>query len=247
VTIQFDLARNIDGAARDMQAAINAALTDLPADLPSSPSFRKSNPAATPIMILALTSNTISPSALYDAADSVIAQRLSQIEGVAEVTVSGAEQPAIRVRVDPIALASMGLAMEDVRTAIANANAVGPIGVFDGGERAITITSNDQLRTTADYEPIVVRAANGAVVRLSAVASIELGVRDRRGAAWFNGQPSVLLVIKKQANSNVIEMVAASTSCCRKSSAGSPPASMSRCSRTARARFAQACSTCSSR
>jgi multidrug efflux pump subunit AcrB len=207
VTIQFDLARNIDGAARDVQAAINAALTDLPADLPSSPSFHKSNPAATPIMILALTSNTVPPSVLYDAADSVIAQRLSQIEGVAEVTVSGAEQPAIRVRVDPIALASMGLALEDVRTAIVNTNAVGPLGVFSGTERAITITANDQLRTAADYEPIVVRAANAAVVRMSAVASIELGVRDRRGAAWFNGQPSVLLVIKKQANSNVIEMV----------------------------------------
>src|SRR5262245_51075378 len=207
ITVQFDLARNIDGAARDVQAAINAALTDLPADLPSSPSFRKSNPAATPIMILALTSNTVPPSVLYDAADSVIAQRLSQIEGVAEVTVSGAEQPAIRVRVDPIALASMGLAMEDVRTAIVNTNAVGPLGVFSGTERAITITANDQLRTAAEYEPIVVRSANGAVVRLSAVASIELGVRDRRGAAWFNGQPSVLLVIKKQANSNVIEMV----------------------------------------
>jgi hydrophobe/amphiphile efflux-1 (HAE1) family protein len=207
VTIQFDLARNIDGAARDVQAAINAALTDLPADLPSSPSFRKSNPAATPIMILALTSNTIAPSALYDAADTVIAQRLSQIDGVADVTVNGAEQPAIRVRVDPIALASMGLAMEDVRTAIANSNAVGPIGVFDGSERAIAITSNDQLRNASDYDPIVVRSANGTVVRLSAVASIEPGVRDRRSAAWFNGRPSVLLVINKQANSNVIETV----------------------------------------
>src|SRR5229473_4808214 len=138
VTIQFDLARNIDGAARDVQAAINAALTDLPSDLPSSPTFRKSNPAATPIMILALTSKNLPPSVLYDAADSVIAQRLAQIEGVAEITVNGAEQPAIRVQVDPIALASMGLALEDVRTAIANTNAVGPVGVFDGNERAIT-------------------------------------------------------------------------------------------------------------
>ncbi len=207
VTVQFDLARNIDGAARDVQAAINAALTDLPADLPSSPTFRKSNPAATPIMILALTSSNLPPSVLYDAADSVIAQRLSQIEGVAEVTVNGAEQPAVRVRVDPIALASMGLALEDVRTAIANTNAVGPIGAFGGAERAITIATNDQLRTAAEYDPIVVRSANGAVVKLSAVASIQLGVRDLRAAAWFNGQPSVLLVINKQANSNVIETV----------------------------------------
>src|SRR5213080_1709207 len=207
MTVQFDLARNIDGAARDVQAAINAALTDLPSDLPSSPAFRKSNPAATPIMILALTSKSLPPSVLYDAADSVIAQRLAQIEGVAEVTVNGAEQPAIRVRVDPIALASMGLGFEDVRTAVANTNAVGPIGAFNSAERAVTIAANDQIRTAADYDPIVVRAANGTVVRLSAIASIELGVRDRRAAAWFNGQPSVLLVINKQANSNVLETV----------------------------------------
>ena len=207
ISVQFDLTRNIDGAARDVQAALNAALTDLPGDLQSRPTFRKSNPAATPIMILALTSNTVPPSALYDAADTVIAQRLSQVDGVAEVSVNGAEQPAIRVRVNPIALASMGLAMEDVRTAIANSNAVGPIGVFDGNERAITIGTNDQLRAVPDYDPIVVRSANGTVVRLSSVASIEAGVRNSRSAGWFNGQPSVLLVINKQANSNVIETV----------------------------------------
>jgi multidrug efflux pump len=207
ITVQFDLNRNIDRAARDVQAALNAALTDLPGDLQSRPSFRKSNPAATPIMILALTSKTVLPSALYDAADTVIAQRLSQVEGVAEVSVNGAEQPAIRVRVNPIALASMGLSMEDVRTAIANTNAVGPVGVLDGNERAITIGSNDQLRAAADYDPIVVRSANGTVVRLSSVASIEAGVRNSRSAGWFNGQPSVLLVITKQSTANVIETV----------------------------------------
>src|SRR5260370_3803296 len=158
-------------------------------------------------MILPLRSTNPPRSVLYHAADSVIAQRLADIGGVAEVTVNGAEQPAVRVRVDPIALASMGLALEDVRTAIANPNAVGPVGAFGGAERAITIATNDQLRTAAEYDPIVVRSANGAVVKLSAVASIELGVRDRRAAAWFNGQPSVLLVINKQANSNVIETV----------------------------------------
>src|SRR5712692_7012300 len=126
ITVLFDLARNIDGAARDVQAALNAALTDLPGDLQSRPTFRKFNPAATPIMILALTSKVVPPSALYDAADTVIAQRLSQVDGVAEVNVSGAEQPAVRIRVDPVALASMGLNMEDVRTAIANSNATGP-------------------------------------------------------------------------------------------------------------------------
>src|SRR5215468_3753543 len=207
ITAQFDLNRNIDGAARDVQAAINAALTDLPGDLQARPTFRKSNPAATPIMILALTSRIVQPSALYDAADTVIAQRLAQVEGVAEVSVNGAEQPAIRVRVNPIALASMGLNMEDVRTAIANQNSVGPVGVFDGNDRAITIITNDQLRTRPDYEPIVVRSANGTVVRLSAIASVVPGVRSSRSAAWFNMQPSVLLVITKQANSNVIETV----------------------------------------
>src|SRR5437660_575230 len=125
------------------------ALRDLPGDLQSRPSFRKSNPAAIPIMILALTSRTVAPSAIYDAADSVVAQRLAQVEGVAEVSVNGAEQPAIRVRVNPIALASMGLNMEDVRTSIANSNAVGPLGVFDGEGRAITIAANDQLRAAS--------------------------------------------------------------------------------------------------
>src|SRR5947209_3813618 len=156
ITVQFDLARNIEGAARDVQAAINAALTDLPADLPARPTFRKSNPAALPILILALTSKTLPPSALYDAADTVIAQRLSQIAGVAEVNVSGAEQPALRVRVNPIALASMGLSMEDVRTAIANNNAVGAIGEFDGNERAMAIGSNRQLDLAPEYDAIIV-------------------------------------------------------------------------------------------
>ncbi|MEA2870307.1 MAG: multidrug efflux pump, partial [Hyphomicrobiales bacterium] len=140
-------------------------------------------------------------------ADSVVAQRLAQVEGVAEVSVNGAEQPAIRVRVNPVALASMGLNMEDVRTAIANTNAAGPIGVFDGEGRAVTIGTNDQLRAASQYDPLVVRTANGTVVRLSAIASIQAGVRNSRSFGWFNGQPSVLLVITKAADSNVIETV----------------------------------------
>ncbi len=207
ITIQFDLTRNIDGAARDVQAALNAALTDLPGDLQSRPTFRKSNPAATPIMILALTSKILPPSALYDAADTVIAQRLSQVDGVAEVNVSGAEQPALRVRVNPIALASMGLSMEDVRTAIATGNAIGPVGEFDGNERAIAISTNAQLDLIPQYEAIIVRSANGAVVRLSSVASVQAGVRNSRSAGWFNSQPSVLLVINKQSTANVLETV----------------------------------------
>jgi hydrophobe/amphiphile efflux-1 (HAE1) family protein len=207
ITIQFDLSRNIDGAARDVQAALNAALTDLPGDLPTLPSMRKVNPAAAPILILALTSKTTPPSELYDVADSVIAQRISQIEGVAEVTVSGAEQPAIRVKVNPVAIASMGVSMEAVRAAIAAANAAGPLGTFDGPDLARTIGTNDQLRSPRDYESIVVKSANGSVVRLGAIAKIEQGVRNSRSAAWFNLQPSILLIITRQADANVIETV----------------------------------------
>ena len=190
-----------------MQAALNAAQSDLPGDLQSRPSFHKSNPAATPVMILALTSRTISPANIYDIADTVVAQRLAQIDGVAEVSVNGAEQPAIRVRVNPLALASMGLSMEDVRTSIANSNAAGPIGVFDGEGRAVTIGINDQLRAASEYDPLVVRAVNGTVIRLSAIASIEPGVRNSRSFGWYNRAPSVLLVITKASDSNVIETV----------------------------------------
>jgi multidrug efflux pump len=158
-------------------------------------------------MILALTSKVVPPSALYDAADTVIAQRLSQVDGVAEVNVSGAEQPAVRIRVNPIALASMGLAMEDVRTAIANTNSIGPVGVFDGNDRAVTLGTNGQLQTVPEYDAIIARSANGTVVRLSSVASIMSGVRNSRAAGWFNSQPSVLLIINKQSTANVIETV----------------------------------------
>ncbi len=207
ITIQFDLNRSIDGAARDVQAALNAALTDLPGDLPTLPNFRKANPAAAPILILALTAKTTPASAIYDAADSIIAQRISQVDGVAEVTVNGSEQPAIRIRVNPIAIASMGMSMDAVRQAIVNANAASPLGVFDGPGRAQTIEINEQMREVRDYETLIVKVANGNVVRLSAIASVEQSVRNTRSAAWFNAQPSVLLVITKQADANVIDTV----------------------------------------
>jgi multidrug efflux pump len=207
ITIQFDLGRNIDGAARDVQAALNAALTDLPGDLPTLPAMRKVNPSASPILILALTSNTMLPSNLYDVADSVIAQRMSQVEGVAEVTVNGAEQPAMRIRVNPVAIASMGVSMEDVRAAIANANTASQLGSFDGPDLAHTIGSNDQLRTVTEYKNLVVKSAGGTVVRLGGIADVDLGVRNMRSAAWFNAQPSVLLVVTKQASANVIDTV----------------------------------------
>jgi multidrug efflux pump len=207
ISIQFNLSRSLDGAARDVQAALNAAATDLPSDLPTLPRFKKSNPSAAPILILALTSKTIPPSDLYDAADTVIAQRISQVDGVAEVTVAGAEQPAIRVRVNPTLLSSIGLSVEDVRLAIANANALAPLGIVDGERQAIALESNAQLRTLEDYRKIVIKAANGNVARLSDVATVEQSNRNSRAAAMFNAQPAILLIITKQRDANVIDTV----------------------------------------
>ncbi len=207
ITIQFDIGRRIDNAARDVQAALNAAAADLPGDLPSLPTFRKSNPNGQAILILAMTSQTLSPSAIYDIADTVVAQRLSQIDGVAEINVSGAEQPAMRVRVNPVAIANMGLAMEDVRLAIVNANAAGPLGAFDADGIAQVITINDQMRDPAEYRNIVVRSQNGAVTLLGAIATVEQSTRNSRSAAWYNGQPAILININKQADANVIEAV----------------------------------------
>ncbi|MEJ2376208.1 MAG: efflux RND transporter permease subunit, partial [Pseudolabrys sp.] len=207
ITVQFDLSRSIDGAARDVQAAINAAMSDLPADMPTLPKFRKYNPAAAPILILALTSKTMQPRAVYDAADSVIAQRLSQVQGVADVTVAGSEQPALRVRVDPTRLAAAGVSLEQVRTAIANSNAVGPLGAFDGGSRNVTIGTDGQLRKASDYEPIVVKTRNGTVIWLSNVATVKPSVRTTLSAAWFNKKPSVILLITREANANVIDTI----------------------------------------
>ncbi|SEC67894.1 efflux RND transporter permease subunit [Bradyrhizobium erythrophlei] len=207
ITVQFDLARNIDGAARDVRAALNAATADLPPDLPQVPTFRKANPSAAPILILALTSDTIEPGAIFDIADTVIAQRLSQVDGVAQVSIVGAEQPAVRAQVDPTALASMGIGLEDVRNAIVNSNAAGPNGVFDGPARAETIGTNDQLKTASDYGLIVVRTAKGTIVRLADIAEVHSGVRNTLSAAWFNRQPAVVLIISKQVSANVIDTV----------------------------------------
>jgi len=207
ISIQFDLGRKIDSAARDVQAALNAAVADLPGDLPSLPTFRKANPNGAPILILALSSDTLAPSAIYDVADTVLAQRISQIDGVAEATVSGAEQPAMRVRVNPIAIATMGLSMEDVRLAIVNANAAGPLGVFDSDGVAQTIATNAQMRDPRDYRNIVVKSQNGAVTLLGAIATVEQRTRNSRAAAWYNGQPAILINITKQADANVIETV----------------------------------------
>jgi multidrug efflux pump len=207
IAVQFDLGRGIDRAARDVQAALNAALSDLPGDLPSLPNFRKVNPAASPVLIIALTSRTLSPGAIYDAADTVIAQRISQVDGVADVTVSGAEQPSIRVRVNPGAISAAGISLEDVRLAIANANSLIPLGALEGPRQSQVLETNRQLRTPAQYSAIVVKTTGDDVVRLGDVASIQEATRNSRSAAWFNGQPAVLLIITKQGDANVIETV----------------------------------------
>src|SRR3954451_3774608 len=207
IAIQFDLKRNIDGAARDVQAALNAAVNDLPGDLPALPSFRKANPAAIPVLILALTSRNVAPSAIFDAADSVVVQRISQVSGVGEVTVSGADQPALRVRVNPGVVAAAGIALEDIRIAIANANSLTPIGNFDSARQAEGIATNQQLRTPDEYRRIVIKSSNGNIVRLGDIASVEEGTRNSRSAAWFNRDPAILLTITKQNDANVIETV----------------------------------------
>ena len=207
ISIQFDLNRKIDGAARDVQAAINAAQTDLPGDLPSVPTFRKLNPSAAPVLIVALTSKTLSPAAVYDAADSVIAPRMTQVPGVADVSISGADQPAIRVRVDPQRLSAMGLSIDDVRTAIVNTSTVQPLGTLDGATTAATLATNDQLKTAADFRPLVLKTLNGTVVRLADIATVEPSSRNTRSQAAFNRKPAVLLIITKQADANVLETV----------------------------------------
>jgi multidrug efflux pump len=207
IRLQFDLGRSLDGAARDVQAAINAAAADLPGDMPTLPSFRKANPNAAPVLILALTSRSVPVSTIYDVADTTILQRIAQVPGVGEVNVSGAEQPAIRIRVNPLRLASLGVAMEDVRRAIAVATQLVPLGTIDGADDLIAIETNAQLTTVADYGALVVKTVDGVPIRLSDVAEVVQATRNARSAALFNLEPAVLLFITKQPDANVIETV----------------------------------------
>ena len=207
IVAQFDLSRSVDGAAQDVQAALNAAATDLPGDLPTLPSFRKVNPAAAPVLILALTSDNVAPSAIYDAADTVVVQRISQVDGVGGVSVSGADQPAVRVRLDPDRLSAMGLSLDSIRTAIVGASVLGPVGSIDGSSAAFSIAMNGQLRTPEDYGNIIVRSGDGTAVRLADIANVEPGVRNSRSDAWYDGKPAVLLNITKQGDANVIATV----------------------------------------
>ncbi|MEO6876192.1 MAG: multidrug efflux RND transporter permease subunit [Opitutaceae bacterium] len=208
ITIQFDLGRSIDSAARDVQAAINAAAADLPSNLVTRPSYRKSNPSDSPIMILALTSDTMQPGDVYNYATDVIAQKIDQVEGVAEVSVSGSEKSAVRVQLNPAYLASLGLSLDDVRTFLAKTNANLPKGSLDGSDISYTLRVNDQLLKAADYRSLVAfHAPNGAAVRLGDLGTVVDSIENTRQAGWYNGRPAVLLIIFKQAGSNVIETV----------------------------------------
>jgi multidrug efflux pump len=207
IVVQFEISKSLDAAAHDVQAAINAASLDLPADLPVRPYFRKFNPAEAPIMTIALTSDTLSPAQVYDAADSILAQRLSQVEGVAQVQVNGAEKPAVRVRLDPAAVAAAGLSGQDVFTAIRQANVTSPVGGFEGRLQAESIGTNGQLNSAADFRALVLKNVNGAVVRLSDVADVIDGVANIRLAAWFGRKPAIILTITKTTDANVIDTV----------------------------------------
>jgi multidrug efflux pump len=207
VTLQFDLNRDIDGAARDVQAAINASRTLLPTGLPSNPTYRKVNPADAPIMILALTSQTMTRGQMYDAAATVLAQRLSQLKGIGQVSIGGSSLPAVRVELNPSTLHKYSIAFEDVRTTITATNVNRPKGFLEDGDQRWTIGANDQAKRAADYIPLIVAYRNGSAVRMSDVGEVVDSVQDLRNAGSSNGQPSVLLVLNRQPNANIIETV----------------------------------------
>ena len=207
IVLQFDLSRNIDAAARDVQAAINAARSELPANLPNNPTYRKVNPADAPVLILSLTSDTYDKGRIYDAASSILQQKLSQIEGVGQVVVGGGALPAIRVAVNPTLLNNMGLGLEDVRTALATANANRPKGNISNTQRSWEIGTTDQLLKAIEYEPLVIAFRNGAAVFLSDVASVTDSVEDIRTLGLVNGKPAVPVIIFRQPGANIISTV----------------------------------------
>src|SRR3984893_3786071 len=207
ITLQFGLNRDINGAARDVQAAINAARADLPTSLRSNPTYRKVNPADAPILILALTSDTMTRGDLYDAASTVLAQKLSQVEGIGEVSCSGSSLPAVRVDLIPQALFKYGIGLEDVRAALGSANAHSPKGGIDVGNQRYQIYANDQANKAAEYQSLIVAYRNGAAVRLSDIGEVSDGVENLRNAGLANGKPAVLIILYRQPGANIITTV----------------------------------------
>ncbi len=207
ITLQFDLSRNIDAAARDVQAAINAAGGQLPADLPNAPTYRKVNPADAPIILLSLSSDTIGVGRLYDAAASILQQKLSQVEGVGQVVVGGASLPGVRVELNPTALSQYGIGLDQVRATLAAANANRPTGALHDATRSSMIDTTDQLLKAEEYRPLVIAYRNNAAVRVSDVAEVEDSVENVRNVGFTNGKPAVLVIIYRQPGANIIETV----------------------------------------
>jgi multidrug efflux pump len=207
ITLQFDLNRDIDGAAQDLQSAINAAGSTLPRNLPYPPTYAKVNPADAPVMTLALTSPTISVRQMSDLADTMIAQRLSEVTGVGHVSVQGGLKPAIRIQADLARMASYGIALEDLRAAIVSANVAGPKGSLDGAQQSYTIASNDQVTNVATYRALIVAYRNGAPVILSDVADVLDGLENAKVGGWYQAAPAVIIDIQRQPGANVIETV----------------------------------------
>jgi multidrug efflux pump len=208
ITLQFGLDRNIDGAARDVEAAINAARADLPSNLVSNPTYRKVNPADAPILILALTSKTLTRGQMYDAASNVLQQALSQLDGVGQVIIGGAAQPAVRVELNLDAASKYGIGLEDIRAALSSANANSPKGVIEDGDQRYQISTNDQSIHAIDYEPLVVAYRNGAPVRLADLGDIQDSVSDLRNQGLANGKAAVLVIIFRQPAANILTTVA---------------------------------------
>jgi len=207
ITLQFELSRDIDGAARDVQAAINAARGDLPANLPSNPTYRKINPADAPILILSLTSDIVSRGKMYDVASSILLQKLSQIEGVGQVSVGGGSLPAVRVDLNPTALNKYGIGLGDVRRMLNSTNVNRPKGQLADGTRTWEIRTNDQLHDVEDYLPLIVTYRDARAVRLMDIATVEHSVEDLRTTGLVNGTPAVLIIINRQPGANIIETV----------------------------------------
>ena len=207
ITLQFSLNLDIDVAAQEVQAAINAAQTFLPSDLPSPPIYSKTNPADTPVLTLALTSNSMPLSKVQDLADTRLAQKISQLPGVGLVTISGGQKPAVRVQANPTALSSYGVNLEDVRTALQQTSINRPKGNFDGPHQSYQVGANDQLLTSKEYRSVVVAFRNGAPVMLSDVATVMDGVENVNQAAWMNNVPAVIVNIQRQPGANIIQVV----------------------------------------
>jgi multidrug efflux pump len=207
ITLQFDLNRDINGAARDVQAAINAARSYLPANLPSNPTYRKVNPADAPIMIIALTSDVYDRGPLYDAASTIMSQKLSQIQGVGQVTVGGSSLPSVRVELNPVQLNGYGLGVQDVQKMLSVQNANLPKGQISNGETTADIITNDQLLKAEYYKPLIVGYHKGAAIKLSDVADVQDSVENIRAAGYVNGKPSVLVIISRQPGANIIDTV----------------------------------------